>query len=197
MACLLPVGYVREPDGRVTLEPDQQVQTTTRTIFEQFPNLGSATAVLHYFRDHQLSMPRSVLGATGSAHVVWKTPTYEAIYLILTNQTYAGAYAYGRRSQVATGSPSGEPLRRRLPHEGWAVLIQDVYPAYLSCATYLDNQARLAANRSRFLPGPGSARQGQALLTGLVVCGQCGRHLGTIYNPDPWYTCTRAKLALW
>ena len=91
-------------------------------------------------------------------------------------------------------SPSGEPLRRRLPQEEWAVLIQDVYPAYLSWAGYLDNQARLAANRSRFLPGPGSVRQGQALLTGLVVCAQCGRHLGTIYNPAPWYTCTRAKL---
>jgi DNA invertase Pin-like site-specific DNA recombinase len=194
LACPLPVGYVREPDGRVTLDPDQQVQTTIYTIFEQFPRLGSATAVLHYFRDHQLPMPRSVLGATGPAHVVWKTPTYEAIYLILTNPTYAGAYAYGRRSQAATASPSGEPLRRRLPQEEWAVLIQDVYPAYLSWASYLDNQARLAANRSRFLPGPGAVRQGQALLTGLVVCAQCGRHLGTIYNSGPWYTCRRAKL---
>ena len=194
LACPLPVGYVREADGRVTLDPDQQVQTTIRTILEQFHSLGSATAVLHYFRDHQLPMPRSVLGATGPARVVWKTPTYEAVYLILTNPTYAGVYAYGRRTQAAAEPLSGKPTRRRLPQEEWAVLIQDVYPPYLSWASYLDNQARLAANRSRFLPGPGSARQGQALLTGLVLCGQCGRHLGTVYNPDPWYTCRRAKL---
>ena len=52
----------------------------------------------------------------------------------------------------------------------------------------------MAANRARFTPGPGAARQGEALLTGLVICAQCGRHLSTAYNPEPWYDCGRVRL---
>jgi DNA invertase Pin-like site-specific DNA recombinase len=193
LACSLPVGYYREHDGRVTLDPDEQVQTIIRTIFDQFQVLGSAMAVLHYFCQQQLRMPRGVLGAEGPARITWKAPTYEAIYLILTNPTYAGAYAYGRRQTLPTDHTHGEPARRRVPHEEWAVLIPNIYPAYLSWAQFLENRARLAANRSRFLPGPGAVRRGAALLTGIVVCARCGRHLATMYNDDPWYTCGRAK----
>jgi DNA invertase Pin-like site-specific DNA recombinase len=193
LACPLPVGYVREPDGRVTLDPDQQVQTTVRTIFEQFRLLGSASAVLRYFREHQLPMPRSVLGASGPTHVIWKTPTYEAIYLIVTNPIYAGAYAYGRRKPVPGQNTSTTAAQRRAPQDEWAVLIQDVYPAYLSWAAYLDNQQRLTTNRSCFPVGSGAARQGAALLAGIAICGQCGRHLAVMYNSDAWYTCDRAK----
>jgi DNA invertase Pin-like site-specific DNA recombinase len=91
LAWSLPVGLVRAADGRVSFDPDQQVQTTIRTILTQFRHLGSAGAVLRYFRQQDLRMPRSVPGTEGPSHIVWKTPTYEAIYLILTNPTYAGA----------------------------------------------------------------------------------------------------------
>jgi DNA invertase Pin-like site-specific DNA recombinase len=193
LAWSLPVGYYREHDGRVSLDPDEQVQTIIRTICNQFQVLGSAMAVLHYFCQQQLRMPRSVPGAEGPAHLTWKAPTYEAIYLILVNPTYAGAYAYGRRHTVPTDQTQREPARRRVPQEEWAVLIPDIYPAYLSWSQFLENRARLAANRSRFLPGPGAVRRGAALLTGIVVCARCGRHLATMYNDDPWYTCGRAK----
>src|SRR5512135_3740961 len=58
LAYPLPVGYVREADGRVTFDPDQQVQATVRLIFDQFGRLGSAAAVLRYFCEHQLPVPR-------------------------------------------------------------------------------------------------------------------------------------------
>ncbi len=193
LAWSLPVGLVRAADGRVSFDPDQQVQTTIRTILTQFRHLGSAGAVLRYFRQQDLRMPRSVPGAEGPAHIVWKTPTYEAIYLILTNPTYAGAYAYGRRQNAPTGAASAKGGRRRVRPAEWAILIPDVFPAYVSWAEYLDNQTHLTANRSRFVPGPGAARPGNALLNGLVVCARCGRHLATMYNDCPRYVCARAQ----
>ena len=138
-------------------------------------------------------MPRSMLGASGPEHVVWKVPTYEAIYLILTNPTYAGAYAYGRRKPAPGQRRRSAAGATGAPEEAWAVLIPDVYPAYLPWAAYLDNQRQLVANRSCFPAASGAPRKGEALLTGGAICAQCGRHLAVTYNPDTWYTCGRPK----
>src|SRR5437867_12214185 len=57
---MLPVGLVRTREGRVTVDPHIDVQTTVRTVFEQFERLSSANAVVRYFRDHDLLMPRLI-----------------------------------------------------------------------------------------------------------------------------------------
>src|SRR6266511_2031025 len=44
----LPAGYVAARGGAVALDPDQEVQGAIRTIFAQFEQLGTATAVLHF-----------------------------------------------------------------------------------------------------------------------------------------------------
>jgi DNA invertase Pin-like site-specific DNA recombinase len=45
----LPIGFVYGPDGRVQLDPDQQVQGTLRLFFETFRRPGSATATVKAF----------------------------------------------------------------------------------------------------------------------------------------------------
>src|SRR5438876_11534679 len=55
---ILPVGYVRTADGQIEFDPDQEVQGALRTIFTQFELLGNCNAVLRYFRDHGLQVPR-------------------------------------------------------------------------------------------------------------------------------------------
>ena len=60
----------------------------------------------------------------------------------------------------------------------WAVCLPNVYPAYISWETYLANRARVRANRTRWETGsPGMAREGKALLQGIVWCGRCGRQM--------------------
>src|SRR6266508_5372369 len=54
----VPVGYVRRRDGPIELDPDQEVQGAVRTVFDQFERLGTATAVLRFFHDHGLRLPR-------------------------------------------------------------------------------------------------------------------------------------------
>ena len=65
--------------------------------------------------------------------------------------------------------------------EQWKVLMRDCLPAYITWDHYLANQESLHQHRSG--PGcKGSPRDGSALLTGLIVCGNCGRCLQASYR---------------
>jgi len=58
LALYLPVGLVYDPDHRVLLDPDKQVQESLRLVFEYFRRLGSAFAVVQAFREQGLLFPR-------------------------------------------------------------------------------------------------------------------------------------------
>jgi len=58
LALYLPVGLVYDPDDRVLLDPDKQVQESLRLVFEYFRRLGSAFAVVQAFREQGLLFPR-------------------------------------------------------------------------------------------------------------------------------------------
>jgi hypothetical protein len=75
------------------------------------------------------------------------------------------------------------------------VHLQDHHEGYIQWDEYLANQQRLARNRTcteaTVLSGP--AREGLALLQGLLVCGRCGRRISVRYRGSggisPTYLC--------
>jgi DNA invertase Pin-like site-specific DNA recombinase len=190
---MLPVGLVRTRDGRVTLDPHLDVQTTVRTLFTQFDRLGSANAVLRYFRDHDLPLPRLVTSGEDRGTVVWQRASYAAIHLILSNPAYAGAFAFGRRQQAAGRVPGELTPRTRMPVEDWQVLVHEVYPAYITWEHYVQNRERLRQNQGQFTPRPGVPRPGIALLQGLVFCARCGRRLMVRYGESAAYVCEHLR----
>ena len=106
LAIRLPVGYDREADGTVVWVPDREVQQTIRLVFDQFQRLGSAHAVLCYFRDHRLEVPRKVQTGPDAGDIYWQRASYQAIYHILKQPAYAGAYTYGKQHRVRVPAPS-------------------------------------------------------------------------------------------
>jgi DNA invertase Pin-like site-specific DNA recombinase len=197
---LLPVGYVRGKDGRVELEPDQEVQGAIRTIFEQFERLGSAQAVLKFFQEHGLRVPRRPWGGPDHQQLVWVKPTYQAIHLVLTNPIYAGAYAYGRRRRDDEGSLGlgaglgGRGPRRRFDLEHLEVCLRDHHPGYVGWEQYLTNRATLRDNARQFQTSRGAPRSGQGLLQGIVFCGRCGCRMNVNYgDSSPLYICNSRK----
>jgi hypothetical protein len=78
------------------------------------------------------------------------------------------------------------------PTDQWEVLELDRLPAYITWDHYLFNRESLHQHRS-VESAKGSPRNGSALLTGLIVCGNCGRHLQVVYGPQgrPYYSCVR------
>ena len=169
-----------------------KVQGAIRTIFAQFERLGTATAVLHFFNNQGLKIPRRRWHLDTGSQIVWMRPSYQAIHTVLMNPTYAGAYVYGRR-----GHDRGEPIglgssgaRKRFALDQVEVLLHDHHPAYLSWERYLANRAALQDNSTQFEPSRGSPRHGSGLLQGVVVCGRCGCRMHVQYGkPSAAYIC--------
>jgi Recombinase/Resolvase, N terminal domain len=196
----LPVGLVwGEEPGQVRLHPDEAVTGAIRAIFEKFAGCGSVRATWLWLREQGLSFP---LQRTGRHDLDWVTPTYTAVHSVLTNPSYAGAYAYGKTRQERRVDETGtvHRQRRRLAPSDWEVLIVDHHEGFIDWATYQASQARIAANtRPRaHAAGEGAVREGTALLQGLAVCGNCGRKLAVYYQgrarSTPGYYCTAGVL---
>ncbi len=78
-------------------------------------------------------------------------------------------------------------------------MIKDAPPGYLRWEDFLENRERLRSNApARGLnPGGHPAREGPALLQGIVLCGRCGQPMGVHYvrqkgGEVPVYICQRA-----
>ena len=196
----LPVGFVwGDADGDVRFHPDEAVCGMIRTVFSRFAELGSARRVWLWLRAEGLLFPMRI--GSGSS-VRWVDPSYIAVYHVLTNPVYAGAYAYGKSRREITLDASGSPKRRmrKLPRSQWSVLIPNHHQGYIDWSTYEANCARISANTHPrpHQSGSGAVREGTALLQGLAVCGHCGRKLRTHYTgrtASPGYHCAGKTIA--
>ena len=189
-----PLGYVRLPSGTMGLDPDEQVQSVVRLVFAKFDELGSVYGVFRYLLRNHLRLGLRVRKGPHCGQVAWRRPALPTLFAVLHNPTYAGAYAYGRtfkdpRRQAAGHSKTGV---HSVPLAEWKVLIRDRLPAYISWDRYLENQTRMRQNRLSSTSS-GVARSGAALLTGLLVCGNCGARLHVTYGVrgKPYYNCVR------
>lgn len=192
----LPVGYRRQRDGTVVLDPDEQVRAALGTLFAQFARLKNARAVQRYFLERGLQMPRYVQTGLDYGRLVWVRPAYQMIQQVLTSPVYAGIFVYGRRvQQVRPGDPP-TTLLHRLPQDKWDIVVPGVYPAYISEDEYYANRETLRQNLYNFARRrPGAPRRGPALLQGLVLCGRCGRRMTVAYGRGhASYLCRHAKV---
>jgi DNA invertase Pin-like site-specific DNA recombinase len=179
----LPVGYVRASDGAWDLDPDQQVRERLAYLFEAFRRLGVARQVMRELKRNGLDLPTRVVSKGTYGTLIWKRPTLSAVVRILENPAYAGAYTYGRWEYRGDArSPKTGKARARLrPRVQWPVLIQEHHPAYVSWEEYMQTQEQLRQNWLRD-GSRGVARQGPALLQGIVWCGHCGRKMGVQHH---------------
>jgi DNA invertase Pin-like site-specific DNA recombinase len=178
----LPVGLVSDPAGKVMLDPDQGVQQALRHLFHTFERTGSARAVVQAFDREGLRFPARVRSGARKGELVWMPLRHWRVLRTLHNPRYAGAFVYGRRR--ARKTPEGKTTLQELPREQWTALIPDVHPGYISWEQFERNQRLLAGNAHAYGAerAAGPAREGPALLQGLIVCGRCGRRMTVRYH---------------
>lgn len=148
-----------------------------------------------WFRQESIALPAAEYGPFGRC-VEWKVPIYNTVLKILTNPTYAGAYAFGR-----TGSKVRiEDGRKRVvrghakPRDTWQVLIKAHHEGYIDWEIY-EHNLRVIADNTNMKGGMarGALRQGEALLAGLLRCGHCGRKLHVGYCGKDGNTSTSSQ----
>jgi DNA invertase Pin-like site-specific DNA recombinase len=189
----VPIGYVRDAQGLVQLDSDEQVRTTVSSIFDLFTRIGTIRGVLMHMRGAGMQFGVRVATGLDRGRLVWRRPNTGTLRNMLTSPTYAGAYAYGRRGTRKSVNGSGG--RYLKPESQWQVLLRDRMPAYITWEQYQANLEQLRQNRSA-VQAKGAIRKGRALLTGLVVCGRCGYRLATCYcgwTSYPRYDCRAAS----
>jgi len=201
----LPVGFVyAEPEG-IVLDPDQEVQGAVRLVFATFGQTASAYGVVQHFAEHQLLFPKRSYGGVWSGQLRWGRLNHGRVLALLRNPAYAGAYVFGRYRTCKRFSPTGlmHNTVRPMPLADWQVNLPNQHPGYISWEQYLGNQQKLAQNQTQGDRGAigSAAREGPALLQGLLVCGLCGRRLSPRYVGEHgalvWYECNwrRRELA--
>jgi DNA invertase Pin-like site-specific DNA recombinase/DNA-binding transcriptional MerR regulator len=201
LATRQPIGLVHDHTGNVTLDPDTGVRQAVRLALDTFTATGSARAVVKAFTDTGLRFPGRHLSGPHHGQLYWKQLRHGEVLDLLHNPGYAGAYAYGRRK--TTTDLDGRHHTANKPIGDWTVLIHDHHPGYISWAQYEHNQQVLTANAAargdQRTAGP--AREGPALLQGLVICGRCGNRMSVGYHQRaggvlvPDYNCQRESIA--
>jgi excisionase family DNA binding protein len=192
----LPVGLDRDDDGRIVRCPDEQVRHAIERVFVLWRRLGSARQVVMELIAEGQQLPRRTVG---QRRIRWARPSYGAVHDFLTNPTYAGAFVFGRQRREKRLDEQGR-LRVRdveVPVEEWSVCLPEHHPGYVSWPEYLQTRERLRANMRPRGEGGGAAREGAALLQGVVRCGRCGRRMQVSYAGTGGkvrrYACVRGR----
>jgi Recombinase len=112
-----PVGLVYLPDGSMGIDPDREVQSAIRMLFDTFERTGSAMQTVRYFREEHLRFPRRIRAGERKGELLWGQAELSPITRILHNPRYAGAFVYGRTRTRRT--PDGEVTQIQVPREQW------------------------------------------------------------------------------
>jgi DNA invertase Pin-like site-specific DNA recombinase len=192
----LPLGYVQLASGEVVQDPDEQARAVVQLLFDKFAELGTTYGLFRYLVRNKICLGMRMRTGPQRGALVWQRPTLTTLSRVLHNPIYAGTYAYGRRTSLARRRAAGpaQPRSQWLPPSQWKVLLRNRLPGYITWEQYLANQHRLQQNRS--MPSsPGTPRNGAALLTGVLVCGRCGRRFRASYAPGGkvCYHCERLR----
>jgi DNA invertase Pin-like site-specific DNA recombinase len=193
----LPVGFSYDEQGRIALDPDEEVRGAVALVFRIFRETGTAYAVMQRFVKGALRFPKRAYGGAWDGKIIWGRLSHSRVLGLLKNPSYAGMYVFGRYQYRREISPQGEVCKRMhaVAMPNWRVNLQQHHEGYISLEEFFENQRRLEKNRTNGddMLLSGAAREGLALLQGLLLCGHCGRALTVRYTGNggiyPIYLC--------
>ena len=189
-----PLGYVIGEDRKLAFDPDQQAQHVTRMLFDQFQFLGSVSALLRFFHEHQVRLPIRTT-ADPRDPIDWRRPHRATVRNVLRHPAYSGTYTWGRRPCDPKRAIPGRRGTGRivLAAEDCEVYIPANHAAFIDAEQFERNVRQLSAEPRRG-PRPSPHRDTVSLLAGRVFCGRCDARMQTHYSPQLRYECARRAL---
>lgn len=196
----VPIGFLRVCNDRIELDSDLRIREAIGLVFRKFREFGSIRQVLIWLHQERIELPSVRYGPEGRS-ILWKLPGYHAVNKMLRNPVYGGAYAYGRTKTVTRIEQGRKKSLKgqRVEQQDWQILIPEHHQGYIGWDEYEINQQQIAHNANmKGVMVRGPARNGGALLAGLLRCGHCGRKLHVAYSGTTGqclrYNCRGAKI---
>lgn len=194
----LPVGFCYDDENRIVVDPDDEIRGAVQMVFRLFKEVGSAYAVVHRFTRDGLRFPKRSYGGAKPGKLTWGELRISRAAELIKNPCYAGIYVYGRYRSAKTITAEGEVRKstRVMPMADWRVQMPEHHEGYITVEEFEENQRRLACNccNGHGTVLSGAAREGLALLQGLLLCSKCGHAVTVRYAGDggafPIYECT-------
>ena len=182
-----PIGYVRSisargGEGDYVLDPDEQVQSVVRMVFEQFQRRGSINALLRFLVREDVKLPVRPHHGSERGELQWRRTNRVTLLNMLHHPIYTGAYRWGHREVDPRKKVAGRPTTGRTynAHDECRVLIRDRFAAYIDWETFEKIQQKLREN-SHLGKALSAPRHGPSVLSGLLVCGRCGHRMLVSY----------------
>lgn len=179
MVSVLPVGWIKGPDGRYDFDPE--TKDIIRTIIDTFFRTRAIRRTVIALRKAGVQIP-----SRHGDRISFKNPAIDRVRKILLHPAYAGIYVYGRTQSQPGGQVLGNGQARRIkvPEERW-IRTFNHHPAYLSQEQQEEVKSILSKNRFQCRHRPG---RGPAILQGLLRCAVCNNALGVSYDRLKSYT---------
>ncbi|XVU27924.1 recombinase family protein [Actinoplanes sp. CA-054009] len=175
------------------LDPDPATAGHVRWIFAQRLNGFSAQQIAVLLTERGIPSP-AASDPDRNAHRETPAWSRRAVDTILANPRYTGRQVFGRqRITHHEASPGGQHAGgppTRGPNDRSDVVISKglAHPALISEATFV------AAQKVSAVAGPSDGGERRYLLTGLVICGSCGRRSeGAWVSGRAAYRCRHAQ----
>src|SRR5262249_47622581 len=105
-----PIGYVKCSEGGFALDPDEQVHSVVRLLFEQFDRQGTASGLLRYLAQQHIRIPVRPHAGELRGQLQWHRPNRVTLLSLLKHPIYAGYYRWGHRG---TDPRKKKPGRRQ------------------------------------------------------------------------------------
>ena len=183
---VLPVGYVRD---RLAIQknPNPAVRESITKTIAALRRFETADATAQALAEQGAQLPYR---DRSESTVRWARPTPARVIELVSSPCMAGAHFYGR-CRLQRSSEGRVRPRRVLAtgmHENRSLLVMNHHDAYLAWDEWIELQARLGleAYEERY---PSVCWEGSRLLSGLAVCGHCGKAL-TATGRSAWrYEC--------
>jgi DNA invertase Pin-like site-specific DNA recombinase len=197
----VPVGLCYDEQTRIVMDPDEEVRAAVGLVFSLFRETGSAFGVMQRYAESGLRFPKRAYGGAWDGKIIWGRLTHSRVLGMLKNPSYAGMYVFGRYRYRREISAEGAVQKRihAVAMADWRVSLKEHHEGYITLEEFFKNQERLEKNRTNgeetLLAGP--AREGLALLQGLLLCSTCGHALTVRYTGNggiyPCYLCNRLR----
>ena len=170
MGFIAPYGYkkVRDIDGKITLEIDNEVQDIIKNIFQRILDGETREEVANYLNEMRILTPMEYMKMTKSrGKNYYDKWTSGIIYRIVRNITYTGNL-YKRKSSKKDYRQKKRNYIRINDRE----IISDTHPAIIDLDTF-----ERANSMLKTFTKTNRLKDYNGILDGLVICGECGKTL--------------------